>query len=304
MRRLEGKAVVVTGAGQGLGRAYALRAAEQGASVVINDINMGNADDVTQTIISAGGKAIAHVGSVADWHIAENLIETCVGSFGAIDGLVNNAALHYLELPWDETEAQVRSLIEVNVLGTIYCGVHALRAMIGRRQGSIVNVSSSAQFGMGLRATYGASKGAAASLTYGWAAEAMPFNVRVNALSPGARTPMAEAAKQDEVRFSRISSPVVKIPGPDTVAPIVTYLLSDSSQGITGQHFRMAWNEISVVSHPSDVPPHAKRESWTEQEIATVFDTTLRGHLKPVGDCMDTYVWNPDLRHAVKRTSA
>ncbi|HEY3653415.1 MAG TPA: SDR family oxidoreductase [Steroidobacteraceae bacterium] len=303
-RSLEGKAIVITGAGQGLGRSYALRAADLGACVVVNDLDKANAESVAQAIDSSGGRAIPVVGSVADWDVAEALIQQCVRSFGAIDGLVNNAALHHLELPWDETESQIRSLIEVNVMGTIYCGVHALRAMIGQRRGSIVNVSSSAQFGMELRATYGASKGAAASLTYGWAGEAMPYNVRVNALSPGANTPMMDASKKDELRFSRVENQVLTIPGPDTVAPIVGYLLSDLAQGITGQHFRMAWNEISVVTHPADSPPHEQRESWTEQEIAKAFDETLRAHLKPFAYGRDAYVWNPDAALAVKRTSA
>jgi NAD(P)-dependent dehydrogenase (short-subunit alcohol dehydrogenase family) len=301
-RNLEGKAIVVTGAGQGLGRSYALRAAELGACVVVNDLDRGNAENVASAIESSGGKSIPVVGSVADWDFAEDLVQRCIGSFGSIDGLVNNAALHYLELPWDETERQIRSLIEVNVLGTIYCGVHALRAMIRQRRGSIVNVSSSAQFGMELRSTYGASKGAAASLTYGWAGEAMPYNVRVNALSPGANTPMMEASKKDELRFSRVETPLLSIPGPDTVAPIVGYLLSDLAQGITGQHFRMAWNEISIVAHPADLPPYEQRESWTEQEIATAFDGTLRAHLKPFAYGKENYIWNPDPAHAVQRT--
>src|SRR5882762_10098309 len=230
---LKGKSVVITGAGQGLGRAYAVRAAEQGAGIIVNDIDEKLAGDVVQVIKGKGGRAVSVVGSVADWAVAERLTRTCISEFGAIDGLINNAAMHYIELPWDENAAQIRQLIEVNVLGTIYCGVHALKAMISQRRGSIVNVSSSAQFGMELRATYGASKGAAASLTYGWAGEAMPYNVRVNALSPGANTPMMDASKKDELRFSRVENQVLTIPGPDTVAPIVGYLLSDLAQGIT-----------------------------------------------------------------------
>lgn len=292
MTILEGKSVVITGAGQGLGRAYAVRAAEQGASIVVNDIDEKLAGDVVQIIKGKGGKAVSVVGSIADWAVAERLTGTCISEFGAIDGLINNAAMHYIELPWDENAAQIRQLIEVNVLGTIYCGVHALKAMIAQRRGSIVNVTSGAHLGMELRSTYGASKGAVASLTYAWAGEAMPYNVRVNALSPVALTPMTEASIEDQKRFGHLKRPVGDTPSPESIAPLANYLVSDLSQGITGQIVRMAWNQISVLAHPMDVPPSESRAGWTENEIAAAFDQTFRKHLKPFGVGVKTYAWD------------
>jgi hypothetical protein len=115
---------------------------------------------------------------------------------------------------------------------------------------------------------------------------------------------MMDASQKDELRFSRVENQVLTIPGPESVAPIVGYLLSDLAQGITGQHFRMAWNEISIVAHPVDSPPHEQRESWTEQEIAKAFDETLRAHLKPFAYGREDYIWNPDHAQAVKQTSA
>jgi NAD(P)-dependent dehydrogenase (short-subunit alcohol dehydrogenase family) len=233
------------------------------------------------------------VGSVSDWAVAERLTRTCISEFGAIDGLINNAALHYIELPWSEDATQIRRLIEVNVLGTIYCGVHALKAMISQRRGSIVNVTSGAHLGMELRSTYGASKGAIASLTYGWAGEAMPYNVRVNALSPVASTPMTVASIEDQKRFGHLKRPVGDTLSPDSIAPLANYLVSDLSQGITGQIVRMAWNQISVLAHPMDVPPSESRERWSENEIAAAFDQNFRKHLKPFGVGIKAYAWDP-----------
>src|SRR5690606_28841779 len=205
-------------------------------------------------------------------------------------GLVNNAALHYLELPWDEREERVRTLIEVNVLGTLYCGIHALKRMKEQRSGAIVNVTSGAHLGMELRSTYGASKGAVASVTYGWALEAMPYNVRVNALSPVADTPMTvesfeeEAEKFPERRAAAATSgktPALALP--EMIAPIVTYLLSDQSDGITGQIVRMAGDSFGLVAHPAPALPVATMDAPNEDVIEAAFNRILRAELKSVG---------------------
>jgi NAD(P)-dependent dehydrogenase (short-subunit alcohol dehydrogenase family) len=296
MGTLDDKAVIVTGAGRGIGEAIALRAAAQGASVVVNDVDAEAARKVVDNIRAAGGKAAACPGSIAEWSFAQELTAACVTAFGKLDGLVNNAALHYLELPWDESEQRVRQLIEVNVLGTLYCGIHALKAMVGRRQGSIVNVTSGAHMGMALRSTYGASKGAVASLTYGWALEAMPYNVRVNAMSPIANTPMTRESVEEEARKypDRAPPPATAFGlAPQTLAPLVLYLLSDLSEGVTGQIVRMAGKHINLVAHPQTAPPFIEDEGWSETSLAAAFDSTLRSHLKPVGVTASKYEWKP-----------
>ena len=292
---LAGKAIVVTGAGQGLGLAYAQRAAALGASVVVNDLDGDNAAAAVRSIVDAGGSAISVVGSVADWDVAAELTNACIRQFGAIDGLVNNAALHHLEFPWDETEDQMRRIFEVNVLGTMYCGTHALRAMKAQRRGAIVNVASGAHIGLALRATYGATKGAVASLTYGWALEAMPHNVRINAISPTASTPMTKASADDEARFPESARLPGKGAPPASVAPMVTFLLSDLAEGVTGQIVRMTGRTINLVDHPSNAAPVEESEAWTEPTIAAAFKDVFAGRLKPVGQMAKTYAWAPSL---------
>lgn len=296
MGKLSGKAVIITGAGRGLGRAFALRAGLQGAAVIVNDIDAANAAVVADEIVAAGGRARPMAGSIADWAFAESLTSSCLETFGSVDGLVNNAALHYLELPWDEQEQRVRSLIEVNVLGTLFCGIHALKIMKAQRSGSIVNVTSGAHIGMGLRSTYGASKGAVASVTYGWALEAMPYNIRVNALSPIANTPMTDESFAEEARMfpdRPLPGPSTLSAPPETIAPLVMYLLSDRSDGITGQIVRMAGNSINLVAHPSSAPPVEASDEWNEDVVEAVFDRSLRGALKPVGVTAQSYNWKP-----------
>ncbi|NDH53922.1 MAG: SDR family NAD(P)-dependent oxidoreductase [Betaproteobacteria bacterium] len=181
---LEGQAVVITGAARGLGAAYARLAAAEGARVVVNDIDAAGAEAVAAQICSAGGEACASGANIARWDHAAALVQLCVDRYGAIDGLVNNAALFRMARPEEEEAEAVRALIEVNVLGTLHCGVHALRHMLLRRRGSIVNITSGAQAGSSLQGAYGASKGAVASLTYSWALDCAASGVRVNAFAP------------------------------------------------------------------------------------------------------------------------
>src|ERR1700754_4796570 len=125
---LEGKSVIVTGAARGLGRAYALDAAREGAAVLVNDLG-DHVAEVAKEIVDGGGKAIANVGSVASWDSAKAIVDDCVGAFGRLDGLINNAGVIYRTKPHEETEEQALTTVNVNLLGAIFVGTHALRVM-------------------------------------------------------------------------------------------------------------------------------------------------------------------------------
>jgi NAD(P)-dependent dehydrogenase (short-subunit alcohol dehydrogenase family) len=270
---LDGKAVIVTGAGQGLGRAYALDAAAEGASVVVNDIDAAAAETVAAEIAGAGGRAVPVVGSVADWDRAGDLVAVCLKEYGAVDGLVNNAGVLNLTPPWDESEMSIRRVVEVNLLGALFVGTHAVRAMMDQGSGSIVNITSSAQLGLSTMGTYGATKGALASLTYSWSVDLGGHFIRVNAYAPVARTAMAEM------------SPVLPpdIPAPADNAAIVTYLLSDLSDGITGQVIQRRGNRLVVLAHPRLTEHGAEADAWTVDTVVDRFDPVLRQHQEPVG---------------------
>ena len=161
------------------------------------DIDREEAETVAGEIESAGGTAVASGHSVADWKQAGELIELCVSRFGAIDGLVNNAvAYSFFGLPWEEDGAQARAAVETNVLGTINCGIHAMRAMVSRRRGSIVNLSSRAMLGNPGSGTYGATKGATASAAFQLGARADA----VRRPRQRARTSGAHARQRDRGR--------------------------------------------------------------------------------------------------------
>jgi len=167
-----------------VGEAYARGAAALGAAVVVNDIDLKLATAVASDIRAKGGRAVAHGANISTSEQAEELIAYCVSEFGAIDGLVNNASLLRFGRLEAASEADFRDMIEANLIGTFNCSAHAIRRMYAQKRGSIVNVVSGAQVGMSALGCYGATKGAVASFTYTWAAEAAGSGVRVNAISP------------------------------------------------------------------------------------------------------------------------
>ncbi|HKR51863.1 MAG TPA: SDR family oxidoreductase [Pseudonocardiaceae bacterium] len=277
MSILEGKAVVITGAGRGLGEAYALHAARAGARVVVNDVDGDLAEEVTARIVGQGGHAVASAQSVRDPGQASGVIDRCLAEFGRVDGLVNNAGLNYQALPWDDNVQAARELIEVNVLGVLYCGIAAATVMHRQGAGSIVNISSGSSFGSRRAGAYSASKGAVASLTYSWALDLAEVGVRVNGVCPLAWTQMVERA-----------SPAVQLHvtpqrTPDRVAPLITYLLSDRAEGVTGQLIRFTGDGLRIVRQPAFKDPELYRDSWTTEDVTAAFDDILDHHLEPFG---------------------
>lgn len=286
MNSLNGKAVVITGAGQGIGAAYARYFAAEGARVVVNDIDAELAGDVVRSIRGAGGSALARVADISAWGEAQALVEFCVQEFGSLDGLVNNAAIYYLSSPLEETEEHFRRIVEVNLLGAAWCGIHALRQMLKQGHGSLVNGTSGAQAGLPGGAAYGATKGALASMTYAWALDVQDQRrdggVRVNAIAPMASTRMSQTTAEYrhkagyEPRDRRFIDPVQN-------APLVCYLLSDYARGINGQVVRVQGGEINLMTRPAILLPSVNRAQWTVEEIRDAFDRDLGKRQFPPG---------------------
>lgn len=284
MKSLEGKAVVITGAGSGLGAAYARHAARNGASVVVNDISAVAAQSTVDSIKAAGGQAVAHAGDVSSWSYAQSLVDGCVDAFGAITGIVNNAGILRIAKILDLTEADLRQMIEVNLIGTAACASHAARRMLAAgKGGSILNVASGSQAGDIALGGYSATKGGIASLTYSWAMELRGTGVRVNALSPLAETAMAaqnkalmaEQAASREVHYAAL-------PDPEINAPVVSFLLSDEAEQINGQVVRIAGRQLSFVTHPLIADPVLEND-WNDKAVAAAFAETLADRQQPLG---------------------
>jgi NAD(P)-dependent dehydrogenase (short-subunit alcohol dehydrogenase family) len=277
---LAGKAVAVTGAGRGLGAAYARLAAAEGAAVLVNDVDQAQAVEVAEQIRAAGGRAEPDASDISTWPGAGRLVEHCVEAFGAIDGLVNNAGIFRMARPAEQDPATFRAVIEVNLLGTAYCGLHAIRVMLERGGGSIVNVTSGSHTGSTAMAAYGASKGGVASLTYCWAADLAGSGVRVNAVSPNANTRMA----QEFERFLGDDAPGQNIDkSAESNAPAVVYLLSDASAGINGQVVRIDGDELSMMAHPAVIGEGLRNPEWTVQGVAEAFESVLAAQARPLG---------------------
>jgi NAD(P)-dependent dehydrogenase (short-subunit alcohol dehydrogenase family) len=278
---LENKAVIVTGAGQGIGEATAQLAASLGASVLVNDLNADAAESVAAAIRGRGGRAHAYAADVSKWSSGQALVDACLEQFGQLDGLVNNAGLFQLASLQDSTEADFAKMFAVNLVGAAACAKAAATHMLERKSGAIVNIVSGAQCGMLGLGAYGASKGALASLTYAWAIELAGSGVRLNAVSPMANTQMAHKTREYLSAFS--------IPLPDSVppasanAPAICYLLSDASAAIHGQVVRIDGSVLALMTHPAIIAPVLTRDEWTADAVEEAFVSNLAARQQALG---------------------
>ncbi len=281
-RVLDGRRVVVTGAGIGLGAAYAEAAAGAGAAVLVNDIDAGLAAATAERINAAGGRAVPFAADVADWDGAAAIIDSCVGELGGIDGLVNNAGILGIIRPIHEEQPDARRTLDVNVIGTLFVAAHAARAMVAAGSGgAIVNVSSGAQVGLLVQGTYSASKGAVATYTYSWARDLEEHNIRVNAIAPNAYTNQHDEMIE-QMGFNPEAHHTAYASREDN-ATVVVYLLSNESEKINGQVVRVQHDAVTLMSHPMIIRPIAPVEQWSVKSVAQAFDNGLGGHLQPVG---------------------
>jgi len=268
---LKDKVVVITGAGQGLGRAYALHAANAGASVVVNDLNGETSQATADAIRHAGGSAISCPGEVNAQGFGDHLMTQAIESFGRLDGVVPNAGVLNAASLFDETSEHARKTVETNLMGTIEVGLAGARALRAGGGGAIVLITSGSRFGLLESTTYGATKNAVASLCWGWALEAAPFGIRVNAVSPMAQTPMT------------IGNVIQTTLLPEEIAPAVTYFLSDLSVDVTGQIMRIYESGIGLYPEARLVPHEVPGRNWTTERVAEAMSTSLAKDLAPVG---------------------
>lgn len=198
----ENRVVIVTGAGNGLGKAYALELGKRGAKVVVNDLGgavdgsgSGNspADDVVNEIIENGGEAVANYDSVATEDGGESIVQTAVDSFGTVDAVINNAGILRDKSFANMTEEEFSLIIEVHLKGTYFVTQPAFKIMKENNYGRIVNVASpSGLFGNFGQTNYGAAKMGIVGLTNVLAIEGAKYNIKVNVIAPTAYTRMTD----------------------------------------------------------------------------------------------------------------
>jgi NAD(P)-dependent dehydrogenase (short-subunit alcohol dehydrogenase family) len=287
MTRLEGKAAVVTGAGRGLGRAYALALAAEGASVVINDVDESNASSVVGEIEGSGGKAAASIGSVASFEYCEQLVQTCVDKFGKIDILVNNAGIVRDRTLIKMSEEEFDAVYAVHAKGTFACSRAAAAHFREQGGGVIVNITSTSGLCGNIGQTnYSAAKAGILGMTRTWAQELARYNIRVNALAPTAVTEMVKSIPgmenldpenvPDDLR-DRYLGPA------EDVAAAVVFLASDASADLNGQILALGGNRLAIWSHPMEVHHELRSGGWDADAVEEAFQGPFKGKQQPVG---------------------
>jgi NAD(P)-dependent dehydrogenase (short-subunit alcohol dehydrogenase family) len=240
---VEGKVVVVTGAGAGIGRATAKLFADNGAKVVVTDVKQDQGEETVRQIASAGGESVflGHdVASEEDW---VRVLAAAKERFGGIDVLVNNAGIYVIAPVTETTLEQWNRLFSINVTGVFLGAKHVVPYLVERGGGSIVNLSSVAGLlGASGHACYGASKGAVRILTKDLAAELGAQNIRVNSIHPTyVKTAMADygaaIAGKSLDEMGREMSVLGRLAEPEDVANVIVFLASDESRYLTGAEF-------------------------------------------------------------------
>jgi len=276
---LEGKAAVVTGGGRGVGRGHCLHFAEQGAAVVVNDVDGAEAQAVVDEITRAGGRAVANSADIGTRKGAQELVARCVDEFGAIHAVVNNAGIvrdrSFLKMSDEEWE----DVIRIHAGGTFWCGQEGAQRMRAQGSGgSIVNTVSAAQMGNFGQTNYSAAKGAIASMTYTWANELSRYGIRVNAISPMATTRMSATFKGQDGKDAE--GPFFD---PNLNGPFVAYLCSDEASWITGQVFGIGGDRVVIMRHPKYDTGMFRPGGWDVEALREYVPKFFRGQLEPVG---------------------
>jgi NAD(P)-dependent dehydrogenase (short-subunit alcohol dehydrogenase family) len=235
--RFEGKVALVTGGGSGIGEATAMRLAEEGAAVVVNDVNAAGAERVTKAIADRGGKARAAVTTITDKAAVESMVKEAVSAFGSVDVLINNAGINRDALLKKMSEEQWDQVLAVNLKGTFFCAQAAAAAMIAAaRGGRIVNTASIGVVGNVGQANYSASKAGVIGLTRTLALELARYGITVNCVAPGGTETQMLAGVPDEIRKGFIEKiPLRRFARPEEIAAVHAFLASDEAAYVTGQ---------------------------------------------------------------------
>ena len=299
---LEGKVVVVTGAGGGIGRDIALQCAAQGARLVINDLgasvageggDAGPAERVAAEIRAAGGEAAANTDSVSDVSSANRIVQTALDVYGRIDAVVNNAGIlrdrFFHKMSVDEFDA----VIKVHLYGGFFVSRAAANHFKEQGSGAYVHMTStSGLIGNFGQANYAAAKLGIAALSKSIALDMQKFKVRSNCIAPFAWSRMIGSIPTDtpeqQARVAKIQQMT-----PAKIAPVAVYLLSDAAREVNGQIFAVRNNEIFLMSQPRPERSVHRSEGWTPETVASHAMPALKSGFYALDRSGDVFTWDP-----------
>ena len=296
---MNGKVVVVTGAGGGIGREFALAFAAAGAKVIVNDIgtslrgegeDAGPAEQVVQEIIAAGGEAVANTDSVANWDSAQNIVETAITHFGRIDGVVNNAGIIRDRMFHNMSPDEWRAVIDVHLMGSFNVARAAAPHFKGQGSGAYVHITSnSGLIGSIGQANYSAAKMGIVGLSRSIAYDMQRYNVRSNCLAPAAWSRMVGNVPTDTPERRQLVKRMKSNMAPAKIAPLAVYLLSDAAAGVTGQVFYVRANEIFIYSQPRAIKSVHRSEGWSAKSIAEHAMPVLQSQFTPIEQVAEVF---------------
>jgi NAD(P)-dependent dehydrogenase (short-subunit alcohol dehydrogenase family) len=302
LKLLEGKAVLVTGAGGGIGRDFALAMAAAGASLVVNDIgasvhgegkDTGPAQKVVDEIKRAGGRAVANTDSVADWNAAQRMVECCIDSFGRIDGVVNNAGILRDRFFFNMSIEEWRAVIDVHLNGSFYVSRAAATHFKTQQSGACVHMTStSGLIGNLGQANYSAAKLGIAGLSKSIALDMARYNVRSNCIAPFAWSRMiGSIPTETDDQKARVEK--LKTMETAKIAPLAVFLLSDEAREVSGQIFSVRANEIFLMGQSRPLKSVHRAEGWTPESVASHAIPALRAAFYPLDRTQDVFSWDP-----------
>ncbi len=279
----DGRVVIVSGAGRGIGRGHALEFARQGAKVVVNDVgaeldgsgsSSGPAGEVVDMIRGMGGEAIANGDDVSDWEGSQRLVNAAIDHFGDVHVVVNNAGILRDRMLINMTPEEWDAVIRVHLRGTFCVSQHAAAYWRQRSKDGvavdarIINTSSSSGiYGNVGQTNYGAAKAGIAAFTIIAAMELGRYGITVNAIAPGARTRMTENLAGGR---QRAAEEAFDSSAPENIAPLVVWLASPEAKDVTGRVFNVRGGDISVAEGWIAGPAESKGSRWDPAELGPV----------------------------------
>ena len=301
-KMLEGKVAVVTGAGRGIGRGFAMLMASQGAKVVVNDIggsvegegqDSGPAYEVVNEIRGAGGEAVMNADSVTDWDGAHRIVQQAVDEFGKIDIVVNNAGILRDRIFHRMTEEDWDGVINVHLKGSFNVSRAAADHFRAQESGCFVHMTStSGLIGNFGQANYSAAKLGIAGLSKSIALDMSRFNVRSNCITPFAWSRMIGSIPQNtEAERERVAK--IKEMTPEKIAPMAVFLVSDAAADVTGQIFGVRNNEIFLMGQSRPIRSVHRGEGWTPELIAEHAYPAMKQHFYELDRSEDVFSWDP-----------